>query len=247
MVLVIETHRACPLAGPHNGYEASRGVSSLQLGRCQARLHRKEEEPPDMINLTKNVPFRYPHHCGIRTIPAALLTVTRRRTHLMVVHVRRSPPCSGRTLSPAPYLISGRIPGLGTLRTSLRTACRRDLFSTIVGSDPHSRLGFVVGRALHGLGEQPFSVNLSDESVVQYMAPPAREDAVIASYRRSGRLSPSLRVHGRIPARCFCGNDFWISNTIEDSRKSAGGRTHHYSGEGSLVAGWSAQEVPASR
>ncbi len=33
MVLVIETHRACPLAGPHNGYEASRGVSSLQLGR----------------------------------------------------------------------------------------------------------------------------------------------------------------------------------------------------------------------
>jgi hypothetical protein len=35
----------------------------------------------------------------------------------------------------------------------------------------------------------------------------------------------------------ICGNDFWNGNTIEYSRKSAGGRTHRHGEEGAFVAG----------
>jgi hypothetical protein len=38
----------------------------------------------------------------------------------------------------------------------------------------------------------------------------------------------------------FAEMTFWSSNTVEDSRKSAGGRTHRHGGESAVVAGgWS--------
>ena len=45
-------------------------------------------------------------------------------------------------------------------------------------------------------------------------------------------LRGRYRSHGSVPARRFCGNDFWASNTIEDWCESAGGRTHSDGGKG---------------
>jgi hypothetical protein len=43
------------------------------------------------------------------------------------------------------------------------------------------------------------------------------------------------------------GNDIWSSNTVEDSRESAGGRTCHLCGQGAVVAGMVEQEILTSR
>jgi hypothetical protein len=52
-----------------------------------------------------------------------------------------------------------------------------------------------------------------------------RRHRALHSRSRRQPLRSRCRSHGSIPARRFCGDDFWGSNTVEDSRKSAGGRT----------------------
>jgi len=69
-----------------------------------------------------------------------------------------------------------------------------------------------VGELMIQIGELSDRTGCNIETIRYY-----ERIGVMAEPRRRGRY----RSYGRIPPWCLCGDDFWVSDTVDDSCKSA--------------------------